>query len=336
MGPGVPCCATVLADDRWSRLKFAIVREDSELEAELVRRTQARAALVVASGGCTALDLSTHFPALKVVAFDINPAQLAQVEEKAAAVRRGDLRALNVEDASPSGINQRGAFEGLFRVLRHFLLEFVTREDELEAFFSPATSAAERASVVTRWQRSPYWPAAFAVAFEHGFLNAMFGPAATQHAAPGSYPTYFQGVFERGLARPDAAKNPFLQHVLLGRYRADCAPAYTSAKGALAPELREGPLLAVPELGRFDVVSLSNVFDWSDDALVSSWAAALARQARPGTVLLLRQLNNRRDLRRFFQPAFAFSDRLGAELLERDRSLFYERIEVAFRTHLVA
>ena len=40
-------------------LKFAVVREDSALEAELVRRAGARRVLVVASGGCTALNLLT-------------------------------------------------------------------------------------------------------------------------------------------------------------------------------------------------------------------------------------------------------------------------------------
>ncbi len=39
---------------------------------------------------------------------------------------------------------------------------------------------------------------------------------------------------------------------------------------------------------------------------------------------------NRRDLRRWF-PAFRFDDHLGQELLARDRSLFYEKIEVGFR-----
>jgi S-adenosylmethionine-diacylglycerol 3-amino-3-carboxypropyl transferase len=314
-----------------SRLKFAVVREDPELEAQLVRATEAQAVLLVASGGCTALSLKHAFPRLDVVAFDFNPAALTHVREKAAAVERGELRQLNVGDASRGGLNQRGDFEGLFRTLRGFLLEFVLTEEELEAFFSPGTSREARRALLERWRASPYWPAAFAVTFADGFLHAMFGPAATQHAAPGSYPAYFQRVFERGLARSDAARNPFLQHVLLGYYRPEDAPAYVRAGRALPVTLIEGTLLEVPDLGRFDVIHLSNIFDWSEDALVAAWAERLVREAKPGARILIRQLNNQRDLRRFFAPAFAFDDALSADFLERDRSLFYERFECGTR-----
>ncbi|XXF78010.1 DUF3419 family protein [Myxococcaceae bacterium GXIMD 01537] len=314
------------------RPKFSVVREDAALEVELVRRTSAREVLVVASGGCTALTLRHLFPSLGVTAFDLNPAQLAHVRAKADAVTRGDLAALNVGDANPGALNQGGHFEGLFRVLRHFLLEFVLTGPELDTFFNGATSAAERHALVERWTASSYWPAAFAVTFTDGFLHAMFGPAATQHAEPGSYPGYFQRVFERGLRREGAASNPFLQHVLLGCYRRDSAPEYTRAGGPLEVHLVEGSLMDVPALGRFDVISLSNIFDWSDDALVERWAGLLAREAKPGCAVLLRQLNNRRDLRRFFAPAFSFDDALSVDFLARDRSLFYERFEVGFHT----
>jgi S-adenosylmethionine-diacylglycerol 3-amino-3-carboxypropyl transferase len=310
------------------RLKFAVVREDPELEADLVRRVGAREVLLVASGGCTTLSLATCFPDLRVTAFDFNPAQLAHLREKATAVEQGHQSRLNVGDSARDGLNQRGDFEGLFRLLRSFLLEFVLTEAELSRFFSAESSLEVREAMLARWRSTRYWPAAFQVALADGFLEAMFGPAATQHAERGSYPGYFQRVFERGLARSDAARNPFLQHVLLGLYRSEDAPAYLQARRELAFTLVEGTLLDVPDLGRFDLFSLSNVFDWSDDALVASWAGALGRGARAGAVVLLRQLNNQRPLRRFFEPYFAFDDVLGAEYLKRDRSLFYERIEV--------
>jgi S-adenosylmethionine-diacylglycerol 3-amino-3-carboxypropyl transferase len=311
-----------------SRLKFAVVREDPELEAQLVRTTGARSVLLVASGGCTALSLKHQFPQLEVVAFDSNPAQLAHVKDKAAAVERGELSRLNVGDASREGLNQCGAFEGLFRTLRGFLLEFVLTEEDLEEFFAPGTPLAARRNLLERWRASPYWPAAFSVAFVDGLLLAMFGPAAIQHAQPGSYPGYFQQAFERGLARTDGAHNPFLQHVLLGRYRPEDAPSYVHAKQALPVTLLEGTLLDVPGLERFELIHLSNIFDWSADTLVAAWAERLAREAKPGARILLRQLNNQRALRPFFEPAFVFDDALSAAFLDRDRSLFYERFEI--------
>lgn len=307
-------------------LKFAVVREDPDLERALVERTGARAVLTVASGGCTALTLAKAHPHLAITAFDMNPTQLDHVRAKMRAARDGDLRALNVGDPSREGLNQCGEFEGLFRVLRHALTEFVCAPDELARFFH---HPAEAPALFARWRAQRYWPVAFALALADPLLETMFGPAATQHAERGSYPGYFQRVFERGLARPDAPANPFLQHVLLGCYLRP--PPYVGVTSTDGVTLVEGTLTDVPDLARFDVWSLSNVFDWGDDALVATWADAFVAHARPGSAVLLRQLNNRRDLRRFFGSAVRFDDALGASLQERDRSLFYERVEVAFR-----
>jgi S-adenosylmethionine-diacylglycerol 3-amino-3-carboxypropyl transferase len=312
-------------------LKFAIVREDPTPELELLERAPRAAALCVASGGCTLFELKRARPDARVVGFDFNPEQLAHVRRKAAAVARGDLAALNLGTSSPAGLNQRGEFEGLFRVLRQAIVDLVTTPDEVERFFAAGTTEAEREALRGAWFASPYWRVAFEVALYHPLLDVMFTEAATQHAEPGSYPRYFQGVFERGLRAPDAATNPFLHHVLLGRYVAGSEPGYMRAGEALEVELVQGSLPDVEGLSGFGVVSLSNVFDWSDDALTKAWADALIEGCAPGTWIVIRQLNNTRDLRPFFEPAFRFDDALGADLLGRDRSLFYNRIEVAVR-----
>ncbi|WP_256559353.1 DUF3419 family protein [Myxococcus dinghuensis] len=313
------------------RLKFAVVREDPELEQVLLEHTRARALLAVASGGCSLLTLANRHPTLDVVGFDFNPRQLDHVRAKLDGLGAKPLARYNVRDTATTGLNQGGEFEGLFRTLRHFIEEFVAPAPELARFFEPETSEHQREALRARWFASPYWPVAFALAFADDFLHAMFGPAATQHATPGSYPGYFRATFERGLRREDAARNPYLQHVLLGAYREEDAPGYLRATKPPSVTLVQGSLPDVPELGRFDVISLSNIFDWSDDALVGDWAAVLANQAKPGCAVLLRQLNNRRDLRRFFGAAFTFDDALGRRLQSQDRSLFYERIEVGFR-----
>src|SRR5439155_183961 len=163
---------------------------------------------------------------------------------------------LNVGDPDEDTLNQRGEFEALFRLLRTMLGEFVGAPGEVERVF--AAPPDERAAIVARCTAHRYWPALFASCFAVGLLHAMFAPAATKQAAAGSYPGYFQRVFERGLGRDDAARNPFLQHVLLGAYRKDDAPPYTRARSPRRPELVEGDLARVPELGRFELYSLSN------------------------------------------------------------------------------
>lgn len=314
-------------------LKFAVVREDPQTERTLIQAEGARSVLLVASGGCTALSLEAVFPELEIVAFDINPRQLQHLKDKRAAARRGESVRLNVGDSNIHQLNQRGAFEGIFRILRSAMLEFVSSAEEIDHFFSSAEQ--ERRAIAEAWCRSPYWPAVFSTAFNGPVLHAMFGPAATQHAEPGSYPGYFQRVFERGLARGDAAQNSFLQHVLLGAYCSEDAPEYIrmgrNLPSVCSMELVTGTIFDVPRLDRFDLLSLSNVFDWSDDQQISEWLSWLSKRVRVGSRLLIRQLNNQRDLRPWLEPAFELDEPTGARLLEADRSLFYERILVAVR-----
>jgi S-adenosylmethionine-diacylglycerol 3-amino-3-carboxypropyl transferase len=314
-----------------STLKFAVVREDPDIERELVRVTAAREVLVVASGGCTALTLLAELPHVGVTAFDINPRQLEHVLDKHGAAMRGELGRLNVDDAREDGLSERGEFERLFRVLRRFLLEFVTPSEPLERWFS-RDEPLDRSALVHAWTQSKYWPVAFSLAFAPELLNAMFGPDATQHAPPGSYAPYFQRAFERALVSPAAPSNPFLQHILLGRYLGADAPVWMADPPQRPPTLVEGTLLDVPELDRFEVISLSNIFDWSADALVEGWARRLGEQTKPGTHVLIRQLNNQRDLRRYFEPEFRFDDALAERLWLGDRSFFYSRLQVAVRT----
>ncbi len=257
-------------------LKFAVVREDPELEAALVERVGARAALVVASGGCTALTLAARFPTLEVAAFDLSPLQLAHAKEKLALARADARAALGIGTSDPGAHCQRGAFERLFRALRHALEDLVVAPGELERFFADGSA------------------------------------------------------FERGLARPDASENPFLAHVLLGRYTERASPGYLGLAREPKIEWILGSLGAVPRLERFGVVSLSNVFDWSDDDLVRDWAARLS-VLEQGSAVLVRVLNNARDVRPMLARDFVFDDGLAAALLARDRSLFYERFVVGFR-----
>lgn len=313
-------------------VKFAVVREDPRIEEVLVRRRHPERVLCVASGGDTAIHLAFRFPEVHITAFDFNPAQIEHARRKAAAIADAEHDRLNIDDASEDGLSQLGSFEALFRILRRAHIDLVGEESELETFFSPMTSLEERAQLLESWTRSPYWPRLFEITFYHPLLNTMFGPEATQHAEAGSYPRYFQRVFEDGLAREDAATNPFLQHIFLGRYNSADAPDFLTSERALDVDWLEGTLLDVPDsLDRFGLIHLSNIFDWSSDDLVRAWSRRLREECRPGATIVIRQLNNHRALESFFEPDFTFDHDLGDALLRDDRSLFYNRILVGRR-----
>ncbi len=309
-----------------ARVSFAVVREDPEIERAIIERDlrEPRAALVVASGGCTALSLLGAMPSLEVHAFDINPAQLAHVRAKFDAVQ-SPSSSLNVHDDDPRALNQLGEFERLFRMLRQSLAALVASHAEIERFFSTREHAA-RLATLEQWKRSVYWAPVFESVFHDAMLEAMFGPSATQHAEPGSYPRYFQRVFERGLAHERARENYFLHHVLLGRYLAHALPAYVTRPPRAMPTLLLGSLPDVANLHRFDLISLSNILDWSDDAQTALWARVLRERAKSGCAVLVRQLNNHREISGALGSDFALDLQRSDALTAMDRSLFYERV----------
>jgi len=307
-------------------LQFAVVREDPAIEVAVIDRMRVERALLVASGGCTALSIACLRPAVALSIFDVSPHQLAHCEAKRAALTDGLLHAFNVGSADPSGYNERGNFEALFRGLRSFLADFVGAD--LLAVACEGDAASRERLFASR-----YWPVAFDLFFADPLLLAMFGPAAVQHAPPGSYPRYFQRVFERGLARADARDNYFLHHVLLGRYleREEAWPAYLRAAPIALPRFPaiEGPLERVPGLERYDLISLSNLFDWMDEGEVRRTIATLAEGLLPGASVIIRQLNSALDLAPLLSPSFELEAELAGELAAQDRSLFYARLWIA-------
>ena len=313
-------------------VQFAVVREDPMVEAALVRSTNASNVLLIASGGCTALTLQALFPDLHITLVDFNPAQLERVWEKVRALRDVDAAArhwrFNIETSDPSGLNQCGNFESLFRGLREFIFDLVADEAEIRGLFQEKGRLADVSEILFS---NKYWSVAFDLYFSDSLLNAMFGPAATQHAEAGSYPRYFQTLFEKGLASAGAFDNYFLHHVFLGYYlqRPASLPYYL-----LAPstdyhfQMVEGTLDQVPELRRFDLISLSNIMDWMPLAEGTSLIGYLRNEMKSGATVLYRQLNNYTDLSTYFGDSFAFNEALGVRFQEIERSLFYSSVHV--------
>lgn len=304
---------------RHGDLQFAVVREDPALEARLLRGMAGRRVFLIASGGCTALHLLSEFPDLELTALDANPAQIRHVQSKMEALsRRAGLDRWQE-------LSQCGNFESLFRGLRLFLEEMVAAPEEWERLLQDPSLPADPLFAHS------YWPVAFELFFHERLLVAMFGPQAIQYAIPGSYPRYFQQVFEAGLRRPDRGQNYFLHHVLLGRYLPHALPAFLrNPPASVDIHLVRDTIERAPDFSGYDLISLSNLFDWMDPGVIDTVTRRLSEETRPGAVVLLRQLNNDRDLRPSFS-GFRFDAASGQELLARDRSLFYNRLLIAVK-----
>lgn len=310
-------------------IQFGLVREDPALELCVLDWLQPKDArvLLVASGGCTALTLSALRPSLQITLIDANRAQLDLVERKVTALREhGPLslerrRLFGIDTDDAHSLSGCGNFESLFRGWRSLINDLVMSTRDLTWVLEGAVSR-------DRLLNNRFWPASFEMFFGDALLEAMFGPEATQHAPNGSYPAYFRRLIEDGLRRPDAATNGYLHQVILGHYLDGALPEFMARPCDARFELVHAPMAAGPSFDRFDLIQLSNLFDWMDADGVKAIVDRLCAECRPGTVVLLRQLNNRAPVENLFAPAFAVDAPLSRDLTRLDRSLFYERVLV--------
>ena len=310
-----------------SPVQFAVVREDPRIEKAVIEELRPRRALVTASGGCTALALAAWFPDLEITLVDPNAAQLRHVEDKRRILLAGDRAPFGVGSSDPALLHELGNFERLFRQFRGFLDLFVIDAVERERRLR-AGETFEDVFV------QPYWSVAFELIFSDAMLTTMFGPDAVRHAAKGSYPGYFRSRIEGGLRAEDRCVNPWLHHLLLGRYAEHPAawPPFLRERAVRTTPFAEihGTFADVPSFAAFDLVQLSNVPDWMSDDDCAGLARRLGAEMSAGGVVFWRQLNDPRDLVAMFAE-FVCDPARDTRLCLAERSLFYDQVHVGVR-----
>jgi S-adenosylmethionine-diacylglycerol 3-amino-3-carboxypropyl transferase len=310
-----------------SGIQFSVVREDPMIEQLIVERFAVGKCLLVASGGCTALSLSAMCPNIDIDVFDLNSDQIELLSEKSKALQGGISNStFDIGKSNSLGLNQSGSFEKLFRGLRKFIWDFVAPAEFWEECFNKEGKNLEDVF------SNKFWKIGFELFFHDSLLNGIFGPDATQYAQPGSYPDYFRNVIENGLKSTDRGSNYFLHHILIGYYKdeKDSLPPYLQGSfSGFKGKKFIGTLDNISNLKDYQLIQLSNLFDWmSPEDSKKIWDDLGSRMA-PGAIVLVRQLNNKRDLSIYSGQKFKYDEKLGNELLDKDRSMFYERIFVA-------
>jgi len=314
-------------------IQFATVREDPIVEQAIINKLSPKKVLMVGSGGCTALSLKMLFPTISFTLFDLNPKQIELVQHKILTLKNSNeneiIYLFNIENDNPLGLNACGKFESLFRSFRNFLHEFVLSSVMLKDIFLE-TNLDKVHFLKTSLYSNKYWPIAFDLYFSDSLLVGIFGKAAIQHAEPGSYPRYFQKQIERGLNRADAQTNYFLHHILLGCYleQKDCLPLYLQMnKKELDFDFVNSDLLSIANINDFQLIDLSNIFDWMPENEVLFYLNYLNEHLSPESIILFRQLNNTKD---YISKIKGLQSDESHEnyVLSIDRSLFYNKINI--------
>ncbi len=248
--------------------------------------------------------------------------------------REGDLE---------RGVLSAGRFERLFAALRAWLHELVAPSPVWEAFFEGGDAGRLLESI-----DRGFWEVGFGLFFDDRPLLEMFGPAAVQHAPRGSYAAYFRSAFERAIRELPAGDNYFLSSIVLGRTLETPGggpPYLRSPTGERARARLDRLRLEALDVGRFlatrppgtsyDLVNLSNVFDWMDDRETEDVCSRLVPVLAPGALVVLRQINNERPLPSSFLGSVEEDEARGRELHASDRSFFYGRVRVWRRPGLL-
>lgn len=309
---------------------FAVNREDHYVEYDVINRLDPNRMLMIGSGGCIALSIKTTYPDLDLNVIDVNPHQLTHINKKSKAVQCSDLKELNVHTKDDSCLNQAGKFETMFQELRDSFIELVSNKKEVLSFFDSDMSDINRSIILEKWTNHNNISTPFQNIFNDKNINKVFSDEATKHGSPGSYINYMKNKILTGLNKKDSHLNPFLQHIFLGYYQSDNAFPYMKSKNKLDIPMTEGSILNLDNIYSYDVVSLSNIFDWSSDTIVKTHARYLS-QMKKGSAIIIRQINNHKNWIEIFNDYFAEDKNFDSYWQEHDRSMFYDHIRLFIR-----
>jgi len=309
---------------------FAVNREDHYVEYDVINRLDPNRMLMIGSGGCIALSIKTTYPDLDLNVIDVNPHQLTHINKKSKAVQCSDLKELNVHTKDDSCLNQAGKFETMFQELRDSFIELVSNKKEVLSFFDSDMSDISRSIILEKWTNHNNISTPFQNVFNDKNINKVFSDEATKHGSPGSYISYMKNKILTGLNKKDSHLNPFLQHIFLGYYQSDNAFPYMKSKNKLDIPMTEGSILNLDNIYSYDVVSLSNIFDWSSDTVVKTHARYLS-QMKKGSAIIIRQINNHKNWIEIFNDYFTEDKNFDSYWQEHDRSMFYDHIRLFIR-----
>lgn len=334
-------------------LAFSQVREDPRLDLEVCAGLPKNATVVmIASGGDTAVCLS-RLPLGRLIAVDMNAAQLALTRCKLELARgasrnerlewlghseldfnvrakriRSTLDTLGLHPDSLGPLSKVAAlgpdFAGRYEVL------FAALNRSLASVRAEIQRLLEVRAPVSLRDVS-YFDSAFAEIMSLPNLVALFGSDATQNPRK-PFAKHFASRVRCAFAASAPAHNPFLWQMLAGKFPPGVAWDWidSDAPMLIEPEFVHGMMRdALDELPArtVDFLHLSNILDWLSPADARAVLTSVVRVLKPGGRVLLRQLNSSLEIVAL-DSAIQWDRELGRAMEVRDRSFFYPEIHI--------
>ncbi|HYD52957.1 MAG TPA: DUF3419 family protein [Gemmatimonadaceae bacterium] len=230
-------------------LRYAQCWEDADILVQGLDVQPGDRCLSIASAGENSLSLLAR-GAGRVIAVDLNPAQLAALEVRIAAFRTlshpelleligsrpsarrellyGRCRALMPDaaraywdarpDAVRAGIGSAGKFERYFALFRTWALPLVHTRDTVEELLVSRRAEARARFHATRWDRWR-WRVLFNVFFSEPVLGRLGRDPSFFRYVEGSVAEHLRARVRHALVELDPAANPYLAWILTGEHR---------------------------------------------------------------------------------------------------------------------
>ena len=351
----------------FSFVRYAQCWEDADILLEALSVGEGDVCLSVASAGENSLSLLSCKPA-RVIAVDMNPAQLACLALRVAAYRVlsheellqligsrecGDREALyrrcrgaleaearDFWDARPqlvqAGIGSAGKFEDYFAVFRRKVLPWIHPRHRVEQLLAGGT-LDERRRFYTRHWANRRWELLFRLFFSRFVMGRM-----------GRDPEFFRyvegSVSERILARArhaltelDPAANPYLQWILTGRHTTALPHALRRENFDIIREnldRLEWHCLSIEELLEaepellVDCHNLSDIFEYMSDDYFHELLSKLTAHSQDGARLAYWNMLVPRSRPPELASELIPNHELSERLHLQDKAFFYSRFVV--------
>jgi S-adenosylmethionine-diacylglycerol 3-amino-3-carboxypropyl transferase len=351
----------------FSAIRYAQCWEDADVLLEGLDVQPGDTCLSIASAGDNSLALLTRQPR-RVIALDLNPAQLACLALRVAAYRElshselleligstpgnrrehlyrrcrllldGDTRAFwdaHLDDVQ-NGIGTAGKFERYFRTFRRRVLPLVHTRRTVNQLLRGGT-CPERVAFFRRHWDNWRWRVLFRVFFSRFMMGRLGRDPSFFAYVEGSVSDHVLRRARHAFVELDPAENPYLQWIMTGCHT-------TALPLALRPEHFETiranldriewhlqpieEFLTGPRTERIDRYNLSDVFEYVSEANYHRLLDQLVRHANPSGRLVYWNMLVPRSRPESMADRLEPLTELSERLFAQDKAAFYSRFVV--------
>jgi S-adenosylmethionine-diacylglycerol 3-amino-3-carboxypropyl transferase len=352
---------------RFDRIRYAQCWEDADVLLEAMQVAKGDTCLSIASAGDNTIALAGA-GAGRVIAVDLNPAQIACLELRIAAYRELDHdEFLEIVGQSPSdrreqlytrcrrhlsvdscrfwdcrrvlirrGFAQVGKFERFLRSFRRYLLPLVEGRRNVDHLLALRTSQERQAFYDSRWNNRR-WRFLCRLFFGRAALG-RFGrdPSFTRYADESVWAS-LQRRIPQALVVQEPADNPYLQWILKGRYESALPWSWRREnferirRNLDAIEWHCEPIeqvLAGIPDGTLNGCNLSDIFEYMSETAYRALLYEFIRASAPGCRLVYWNVVVERSRPEMFARALVPLKALADRLHAVDKAFFYRSLVV--------